>query len=62
VEVAGAGQELVLQPSPRYAHSAGYIRDLAKQSGFEISATGEGPIREDQGLPIPGLFAWLTRQ
>ncbi|MHB1123917.1 MAG: hypothetical protein ACYC0T_14500 [Ramlibacter sp.] len=62
VEVAGPGQDLVLQPSLRYAHSAGYIRKLAKQSGFEISATSEGPIREDQGLPIPGLFAWLARQ
>lgn len=62
VEVAGAGQELVLQPSLRYAHAPGYIHKLAKQSGFEISATSEGPIREDQGLPIPGLFAWLTRQ
>lgn len=62
VELAGAGQELVLQPSLRYAHSAGYIHKLAKQSGFEISATSEAPIREDQGLPIPGLFAWLARQ
>ncbi len=62
VEVAAAGPDLVLQPSLRYAHSASYIRTLAKQSGFEISATTEGPIREDQGSPIPGLFAWLTRQ
>lgn len=62
VELAGAGQDLVLQPSLRYAHSAGYIRKLARHSGFEISATREAPIREDQGLPVPGLFAWLARQ
>lgn len=62
VEVEDAAQDLVLRPSLRYAHSPGYIRKLARQSGFEISATSHGPIREDQGLPIPGLFAWLTRQ
>ena len=61
VELAGPGQDLVLQPSLRYAHSTGYIRRLAKQSGFDISATSEAPIREDQGLPLPGLFAWLAR-
>lgn len=61
VELADAGEDLVLRPSLRYAHSAGYIRRLAAQSGFEISATSEGPIREDQGLSIPGLFAWLAR-
>lgn len=62
VELAAGERDLVLQPSLRYAHSAGYIRTLARQSGFEIRATSEGPIREDQGLPIHGLFAWLARQ
>ncbi|HWI81786.1 class I SAM-dependent DNA methyltransferase [Ramlibacter sp.] len=61
VELAPPGADLVLQPSLRYAHSAGYIHKLAQQAGFEISATAEHPIREDQGLPIPGLFAWLIR-
>lgn len=61
VEIAPPGADLVLQPSLRYAHSAGYIRKLAEPHGFEISATAEHPIREDQGLPIPGLFAWLVR-
>ena len=60
VELARGG-DVLLQPSMRYAHSAGYIHKLAQQTGFEISATAEHPIREDQGMPIPGLFAWLSR-
>ena len=62
VEAAPAGQELVLQPSLRYAHSAGYIRKLAESHGFDVSATAEHAIRADQGTPIPGLFVWLTKR
>lgn len=62
VELAAPGPDLVLQPSLRYAHSAAYIHGLARQSGFEVAAAGEWPIREDQGSPVPGLFAWLARQ
>lgn len=55
------GPDLVLRPSLRYAHSRGYIQKLAEQYGFEINATAEHPIREDQRSPIAGLFAWLSR-
>ena len=61
VEAALEGPELALRPSLRYAHSRGYIEKLAEQYGFEISATAEHPIREDQRAPIAGLFAWLAR-
>jgi predicted TPR repeat methyltransferase len=54
--------DFVLRPSLRYAHSAGYIRKLAEQYGFEISATQDHPIRDDQRTPIPGVFAWLIRR
>lgn len=62
VELAPPGSDLVLQPSLRYAHSAASIRELARQSGFDIAAASEWPIREDQGVPVAGLFAWLVRQ
>jgi predicted TPR repeat methyltransferase len=52
----------VLQPSLRYAHSHGYIRKLSEQYGFEIQRTSAHPIRDDQRLPIAGLFAWLRRR
>lgn len=61
VEAALEGPELALRPSLRYAHSRGYIEKLAEQYGFEISATAEHPIREDQRTPIAGLFAWLVK-
>ncbi len=61
VEAAPEGADLALRPSLRYAHSRGYIEKLAEQYGFEILATAEHPIREDQRTPIAGLFAWLAR-
>jgi predicted TPR repeat methyltransferase len=61
VETAPDGNDLVLQPSLRYAHSAGYIRKLAGAHGLDIGNTEQHPIREDQGTPIPGLFAWLAK-
>lgn len=61
VELAGTQQDgVVLRPSMRYGHSRGYIQALANESGFEITATAQHPIRDDQGTPIPGLFAWLA--
>lgn len=61
VELAPGPDDVVLRPSLRYAHSRGYIRKLTEPHGFEISATAEHPIREDQGTPIPGLFVWLVK-
>jgi predicted TPR repeat methyltransferase len=62
VETAPGAADLVLQPSLRYAHSAASIRKLAQDHGFDISATQPQTIRDDQGTPIPGLFAWLARR
>ena len=62
VEAAPDERDLVLQASLRYAHSAGYIRKLAEPHGFVIDTTQHHPIRDDQGTPIPGLFAWLTKR
>jgi predicted TPR repeat methyltransferase len=62
VEACEEGPDLALRPSLRYAHSPGYIRKLAGQYGFEVQATAGHSIREDQGIPIPGIFAWLVRR
>lgn len=61
-DVDNSGADFLLRPSLRYAHSAGYIRKLAEQYGFEIAATQDHPIRDDQRTPIPGVFAWLIRR
>jgi predicted TPR repeat methyltransferase len=62
VEACEEGPELSLRPSLRYAHSSRYIQKLAEQYGFEIEDTAGHSIREDQGQPIPGFFAWLVRR
>ena len=61
VERAPEEQALALQRSLRYAHSRGYIEKLAMQSGFDICSVSQHAVREDQRVPIPGLYFWLTR-
>jgi predicted TPR repeat methyltransferase len=61
VESAPEGQEVVLRDSLRYAHSRRYIEKLAAQFGFGVFTVTQHPIREDQRVPIPGLYFWLTR-
>ncbi|WP_158290293.1 tetratricopeptide repeat protein [Ramlibacter sp. WS9] len=58
---ASTSEDVALQRSLRYAHSRGYIEGLAAKYGFDITAMTEQPIREDQLLPIPGLYFWLER-
>ena len=55
------GPELELRASLRYAHSEAGIRRLAQQHGFAVSALERRPVREDQRVPIPGLFFWLEK-
>lgn len=62
VEAAGEGEDFALRPSLRYVHSERYLRGLAARHGFEFEALARHPIREDQRVPIPGLFAWLVRR
>jgi predicted TPR repeat methyltransferase len=50
-----------VRPSLPYVHSPDYLRRLAGRNGFELDALERHPIRQDQQVPIPGLFAWLTR-
>ncbi len=54
-------QDVELRPSLRYAHSERYIRKLAGLHGFDFSRCTRHPLRIDQGQPLQGLFAWLTR-
>jgi predicted TPR repeat methyltransferase len=56
-----AQAELELRASLRYAHSEGYVRRLADAQGFQVTQIERHPVREDQGVPIPGLFCWLER-
>lgn len=56
------GAEVALRSSLRYAHSEAGIRRLAQAHGFAVDALERRPVREEQRVPIPGIFAWLTRR
>lgn len=61
VEQADAGRDLQLRPSLRYAHSRQLIERLAAAHGLTVQAIEAGPIREEQGRPVMGWYAWLQR-
>ncbi|MBL0428352.1 tetratricopeptide repeat protein [Ramlibacter alkalitolerans] len=58
---ASSGPELELRSSLRYAHSEAGLRRLAQQHGFRIAALEQRPVRQEQRVPIAGLFAWLEK-
>lgn len=61
VECASGERDLELRPSLRYAHSEGYVRRLAQDNGFVVERLQQERLREEQRVPIPGLFAWLRK-
>lgn len=61
VEQADDAHALLLQPSLRYAHGEPALRALATQHGFDVRAVEAGPIREEQRVPIDGLY-WLLQR
>ena len=61
VELADEG-EFVLRSTLRYAHSEAYQRSLAQAHALAITHVEHRAIREDQRVPIPGLFMWMERR
>ena len=55
------GAEVELRDSLRYAHSEAGLHRLAQQHGFRVDRLERRPVREEQRVAIPGLFAWLRR-
>lgn len=53
------GVDFELRPSLRYAHAEASLRRLASEAGLEPLAIEPGPIRNDQGRPIDGLYVCL---
>ena len=56
VERLAEGDGFQLQPSLRYAHSAGYVVDLAARFGLTIVARESLVIRTDGGAPVHGFL------
>jgi predicted TPR repeat methyltransferase len=55
------GSELELRTSLRYAHSEAGIRRVAQAHGFQVLAIERRAVRQEQQVPIPGLFVWLEK-
>lgn len=59
VEQADNDIDFTLQARLTYAHSERYLRKLAQQHGFEVLDISSRPVREDQRVPVMGLYAYL---
>jgi predicted TPR repeat methyltransferase len=55
------GEEFVLRPSGRYAHSTVYIRGLASEFGFSEALCEEAILRTGAHQPITGHIFVLTK-
>jgi predicted TPR repeat methyltransferase len=53
---------LELLPSLRYAHGEAYVRRLARVHGFSVLRLSHETVREEQRVPVPGMFVYLRRE
>lgn len=53
--------DLVLQPTLRYAHADPYLRRLATAHGFAVERTAPSVLRVDNGTPVNGQLLVLRR-
>lgn len=56
----GNGEDLTLRDSLRYAHGRGYLRRLAAECGFTVTAVEQVVLRFDRDRPVAGLIVVLT--
>ena len=54
-------EDFVLRASRRHAHSAGYLRRVLVEAGFEILSLEVRVIRHDRGEPLEGLIVVARR-
>jgi predicted TPR repeat methyltransferase/lipoprotein NlpI len=55
------GQDVLLRPTRRFAHSLDYVRRLARQTGLLERSAREVILRKDGGVPIPGWIVLLQK-
>ena len=58
-KLAGDG-DFALQPSRRYAHSEGYVRNMLATNGFALLSLEQKIIRQDRREPVEGLIVVAT--
>ncbi|REF87636.1 putative TPR repeat methyltransferase [Methylovirgula ligni] len=59
VQTAESG--FLLGKDLRYAHAAGYIRDVAANAGFTLRVLENAAARQEAGSDVPGLVAVLEK-
>ena len=57
-EEAPDAVDFELRPSSRYAQSERYLRELAAAQGLVLHHQQRGPLRQDQGNDVMGLYQW----
>jgi predicted TPR repeat methyltransferase len=58
VEEAPDAVDFELRTSSRYAQSARYLHRLAAEQGLLLQHEHRGPLRQDQGQDVIGLYQW----
>jgi predicted TPR repeat methyltransferase len=62
VDRCDAPEGIDLLPELRYAHSERYVQLVANASGFDVVAIDRASLREQDGVPVEGLFAHLRAE
>ena len=55
------GDGVILGPSLRYAHSAGYLRSVIADAQLKVCAIASASTRLEAGEPVPGLVVTATK-
>jgi predicted TPR repeat methyltransferase len=58
VEEAPEAVDYALRTSSRYAQSARYLHRLGQAQGLVLQHEQRGPLRQDQGHDVTGLYQW----
>jgi predicted TPR repeat methyltransferase len=58
---ANQGEDYVLRPTLRYAHSMAYLQKLAGDYGFSLESNELKVIRQEQGVDVDGYHVIMRR-
>ncbi len=56
------GDGVVLQPTLRYAHGAGYVRTVIADAGLHLLRLNHARTRTEKGVPVEGLVAVVSKR
>ena len=59
-EAGADGEGCELQPTLRYRHSRPYLLERARAAGFRLLGCEQGPLRDEGGSTLSGLYLCLV--